>query len=87
MIKAVDSGLAKLSHNEAQSMIRPFRAYKLIKGTRGLKVVNEYKFAEIIVRLSSILRFATELKELDINPLLGTEDDIIAVDARLRIEK
>ena len=39
------------------------------------------------MRLSSLLRVATELKELDINPLLADGDDIIAVVARVRIEK
>jgi hypothetical protein len=33
------------------------------------------------------LRFATEIKELDINPLLGNEKEILAVDARVRIGK
>jgi acetyltransferase len=42
---------------------------------------------DIVVRLSSLLRFATEIKELDINPLLGNENAILAVDARVRIEK
>lgn len=49
--------------------------------------MNEDKFAEIIVRLSTLLRFATEIKEMDINPLLATEKQVIAVDARIRIEK
>ena len=49
--------------------------------------MNEDKFAEIIVRLSTLLRFATEIKEMDINPLLATEKEVIAVDARIRIEK
>ena len=48
---------------------------------------NEKKYAEIIVRLSTLLRFATEIKEMDINPLLATEKHVIAVDARIRIEK
>jgi acetyltransferase len=34
-----------------------------------------------------LLRFATEIKELDINPLLGNKKEILAVDARVRIEK
>ena len=87
VLKDIASGLAPLSFNEAESMIHSLRAYKIIKGTRGQKSVNEFMFAEIIVRLSSLLRFATEIKELDINPLLGSEEDVIAVDARLRIEK
>ena len=68
-------------------MIRSLRAYKIIQGTRGRKGINEEKFAEIIVRLSTLLRFATEIKEMDINPLLATERDVVAVDARIRIEK
>ena len=87
VLKDVSSGLAPLSYDEAYSMIRSLRAYKIIKGPRGQKGVNEKKYAEIIVRLSTLLRFATEIKELDINPLLADEDDVVAVDARIRIEK
>lgn len=87
VLKDVSSGLAPLSYDEAYSMIRSLRAYKIIKGTRGQKGVNEKTYAEIIVRLSTLLRFATEIKEMDINPLLADENDIVAVDARIRIEK
>ena len=87
VLKDVSSGLAPLSYAEAKSMIHSLRAYKIIKGTRGQAGVNERKYAEIIVRLSTLLRFATEIKEMDINPLLADGDDIVAVDARIRIEK
>lgn len=86
VLKDVSSGLAPLSYDEAYSMIRSLRAYKIIKGTRGQKGLNEQKYAEIIVRLSTLLRFTTEIKELDINPLLADEDNVTAVDARIRIE-
>jgi len=68
-------------------MIHSLRGYKIIKGTRGQKGLNEQKYAEIIVRLSTLLRFATEIKEMDINPLLADEHDVVAVDARIRIER
>jgi acetyltransferase len=83
----VSSGLAPLTFSEANSMIRSLRSYKIIRGTRGKPGINEEKFAEIIVRLSSLLRFATEIKELDLNPLIGTADAITVVDARIMIEK
>jgi acetyltransferase len=66
-------------------MIHSLRGYKIIKGTRGQKGINEQKYAEIIVRLSTLLRFATEIKEIDINPLLADDQNVIAVDARIRI--
>jgi acyl-CoA synthetase (NDP forming) len=83
----VSSGLAPLTLNEAESMIRSLKSYRIIHGARGKPGINEQKFAEIIVRLSSLLRFATEIKEMDLNPLIGTPDSITVVDARIRIEK
>ena len=87
VLKDVQSGLAPLSYGEAYSMIHSLRGYKILKGTRGQQGINEQKYAEIIVRLSTLLRFATEIKEMDINPLLADTDDVVAVDARIRIEK
>ena len=87
VLKDVQSGLAPLSYGEAYSMIHSLRGYKILKGTRGQAGINEKKYAEIIVRLSTLLRFATEIKEMDINPLLADGDDIVAVDARILVEK
>jgi acyl-CoA synthetase (NDP forming) len=81
------SGLAPLTFNEAESMIKSLKSYRIIKGTRGNPGINEAKYAEIIVRLSSLLRFATEIKEMDLNPLIGSTESITVVDARIRIEK
>ena len=85
VLKDVSSGLAPLSYGEAYSMIHSLRGYKILKGTRGQQGINEQKYAEIIVRLSTLLRFATEIKEIDINPLLADGDQIVAVDARILI--
>jgi acetyltransferase len=83
----IQSGLAPLTFDEASSMIRSLRVYRIIQGTRGKPGIHERKFTEIIVRLSSLLRFATEIKELDLNPLIGNPDDITVVDARIRVQK
>ena len=68
-------------------MIHSLRGYPIIKGTRGQGGVDERQYADIIVRLSVLLRFATEIKEMDINPILATPKGLFAVDARIRIEK
>lgn len=87
VLKDVSYGLSPLSYDEAYSMIRSLRGYPIIKGTRGQKGIDEQQYADIIVRLSTLLRFATEIKEIDINPLLATDRGLFAVDARIRIEK
>ena len=87
VLKDVSSGLAPLSYEEAYWMIHSLRAYKIIQGTRGQKGVNEAPFAEIIIRLSTLLRFSTEIKEIDINPPLANHKRGGAVEPRFRIPK
>ncbi|PIF06091.1 MAG: CoA ligase [Draconibacterium sp.] len=87
VLKDIASGLAPFSHDDAQAMIRSLKSYPILKGLRNQPGINIAAFADIMVRLSSLLRFAKEIKELDINPLLGNEKEVLAVDARIRIEK
>ena len=68
-------------------MIRSLKSYPLFKGVRGKKGINENKFAEIIVNLSYVLKEVPEIVELDLNPLIAVDDEIIVVDSRIRLEK
>ena len=85
VLKDVSYGLSPVGQKEALSMIRNLKSYKLIQGIRGKEGVDEEKFVDIIVRLSALLKAAPEIMELDLNPLLGTKEDVIAVDARIKI--
>ncbi len=87
VLKDVSYGLAPLSYDETFSMIRALRGYSIMKGTRGQQGIDEQQYADIIVRLSTMLRFASEIKEMDINPLVATEKGLFVVDSRIRIEK
>jgi acetate---CoA ligase (ADP-forming) len=87
VLKDVSSGLVPVGRKEAMHMIRSLKSYDIIKGVRGKAGVDEEKFAEIIVRLSALLEAAPEIIELDLNPLLGRENDVIAVDARIKVKK
>ena len=80
-------GLAPLTFNEAWSMVRSLKSYPILQGFRGQEGINEEQFVEIIVRLATLLRFATEIKEMDLNPLIGNKKEIRVVDARMRVEK
>lgn len=87
VLKDVSYGLAPLSYDEALSMIHSLRAYPIFKGARGQKGIDEQEYAGIMVRLSTLLRFASEIKEIDLNPLVASDKGLFAVDARIRIEK
>jgi acetyltransferase len=87
VLKDIQTGLAPLTIEETTTMIRNLKSYKIIKGVRGREGVNEKMFADIIVRLSALVTIAPEIIEMDLNPLLGSAEKVVAVDARIRIEK
>lgn len=87
VLKDVHTALSPVSASEASEMIRNLKSYKIIQGVRGQEGVNEAAFAEAIVRLSALCEAAPEIAEMDINPLLGNAKGVVAVDARIRIEK
>ncbi len=87
VLKDVAAGLTPLGKEEALFMIRNLKSYKIIKGVRGQKGVNEELFADVILKLSALLKSAPEIMELDFNPVLGKEDSITVVDARINLKK
>ncbi|MFC2097049.1 acetate--CoA ligase family protein [Bacteroidota bacterium] len=86
VLKDVSKALAPVDKKSAVKMIRELKSYSIIKGVRGQEGVNEDVFADIIVRLGALVQVAPEIYEIDLNPLLGKPDSIIAVDARINIK-
>jgi acyl-CoA synthetase (NDP forming) len=87
VMKDVASGLAPLSLAESQHMIRSLKGFPVLKGIRGKAGIDLEIYAGILVRLSAILRYATEIAELDLNPIIGKGSQLVVVDARIRIQK
>lgn len=87
VLKDVKAGLSPLKKSEALEMIRGLKSYKLIQGIRGQEGVDENLFADIMTRLSALMEAAPEIFEMDLNPLLGKGNQIIAVDARCNVSR
>jgi len=87
VFKDVKAALAPISTEEAHEMIQGLQSYGIIQGIRGQEPVNEEKFADAVSRVAALMTVAPEIFEMDLNPLLGSKDAVVAVDARIRIEK
>lgn len=87
ILRDVSYGLAPLNAGEVTKMIRSLKGYPVIRGYRKRKGVDEFKFIDAVVRISSLVYMAPEIAELDINPFIGNEDHVVAVDARINIQK
>jgi acetate---CoA ligase (ADP-forming) len=85
VFKDVSAALAPVGREEALRMIRHLKSYPIIQGVRGGAGVSEAVLVDTLLKLSALLEAAPEILEMDINPLLGCSDALIAVDARIRL--
>ncbi len=87
VLKDVQSALVPICADEAKEALTHLRGYKILQGVRGQQPVNIDVYAEQIARVAALVMAAPEIAEMDLNPLLGNPKNVVAVDARIRIEK
>jgi acetyltransferase len=76
-----------LNERLATHMLNSLKIYPLLEGYRGEKPKNINKLIEVLIRLSYLAADYPEIKELDINPLIVTPEDVIALDARIVVDQ
>ena len=74
--------LPPLTSTLARSMMETTKIFTALKGVRGRKPVDIAAVERIMVRFSQLVVEQPWIKECDINPLLASPEQLIAVDAR-----
>lgn len=87
ILKDIRTTLAPLGKKEAQYELNKLKGHKIFEGTRGQNPVNQSEFISILTKLSDLVQIAPEISEMDLNPLIASKEKVIAVDARIKIEK
>ena len=76
-----------LNEHLARQMLKSLKLYPLLKGWRGDAPKNIDKLIEVLIRMSYLAADYPEIEELDINPLIVTPEDVIALDARIVVDE
>mgnify|MGYP003700681393 FL=1 len=71
----------------AEAMMQQTRVYKLLQGYRDRPPAALQEIAACLIRLSQLVIDVAEVAEVDINPLLADSDGVIALDARVRLDR
>jgi acetyltransferase len=79
--------LPPLNETLARRMIESLRSWPLLEGFRGRPAVDLDKLIEVLIRFSYLVARHPEIVEMDINPLLATPRDVLALDARIVIDR
>ena len=77
--------LPPLDLNLARDLMRQTRVWRLLQGYRDRPAVDVDRIAEVLVRLSYLVARHPEIREIDINPLIADDKEVIALDARVRV--
>jgi acetyltransferase len=81
-------GLPPLNERLALHMLESLRAWPLLNGYRGRKpVANVDRLVELLLRFSMLVSDFPEILELDANPVLVRDDQAIALDARIVVDR
>ncbi len=80
-----DSALAlpPLTTNLAGILMEETRIYKALQGVRGRPPVDMVALEQLLVRFSQLVVEQPWIKEIDINPLLVSHEQLLALDARV----
>jgi acetyl coenzyme A synthetase (ADP forming)-like protein len=76
---------APLTDVDAQELVHSGKAGRLVGGFRGRVGADAAALGDLLGRLSRLGEDLPEIAELDLNPVLGLEQDYVAVDARIRV--
>jgi acyl-CoA synthetase (NDP forming) len=86
MLKDVAFRTIPLNRDDAVSMIKGIKGYKLLQGYRGQEPADINSLADMVVRLSDLIDKTPEIKEVDMNPVFVYGDGAVVADARIVLE-
>jgi acetyltransferase len=75
--------LPPLNATLARRMMEGTKIYTALKGVRGRRPVDLGDLEQLLVRFSRLVIEQPRIKEIDINPLLASPDELLALDARV----
>ncbi|MHA2309014.1 MAG: acetate--CoA ligase family protein [Candidatus Heimdallarchaeaceae archaeon] len=84
--KDVSFRLIPVTKQDVEEMIDEIEGKKILDGYRGMPVVNKKELVLLILRISKLVEENPSIKEMDLNPVVGTEDGLKAIDARIVLE-
>ncbi len=75
--------LPPLNTTLAQRLMEQTRVYEALKGIRGRASVDLRALETLLVRFSQLIVEQPRIREIDINPLLASPEQLLALDARI----
>ena len=83
LFKDVSFRIAPVTETEAMEMVKEIKAYPVLSGYRGSRRLDIEQVTKTIVNISELITNISIINEVELNPLLVYEENVIAVDAKV----
>jgi acyl-CoA synthetase (NDP forming) len=87
LIGEAEFRIAPLTDLDAHELVTSGKAGKLVLGYRGAPPADQTALEDLLHRLSRLGEDLPEVAELDLNPVIATQEHCVAVDARIRLRR
>ena len=84
--KDVSFRLIPVSEHDVKEMVSEIEGKKLLNGYRGMPKVDKEELISLILKISKLVEENPIIKEMDLNPIVITEQGLKAIDARIILE-
>ena len=79
--------VAPITRRDAGEMIKEIRGFPMLTGYRGQGPVDIRKLEAMLLALSDFVGQNPSVREIDLNPVIASSNDAVAVDARIVLDE
>jgi acetyltransferase len=83
--REIEKSLFPLEYDEVEYLVKKLKAFSLWKGYRNQDGLDIPSFINEILKLNDLVDTHPEIKELDINPIIGIGNNFQIVDSRIMV--
>ena len=87
ILKDISFRVAPLEERDALEMMKDIKGHKILEAVRGMEAANLDMFSDILIKVGQIGLENDEVKEIDINPVIISGNQPVAVDALVVLDK
>ncbi|MHA1399006.1 MAG: acetate--CoA ligase family protein [Candidatus Heimdallarchaeaceae archaeon] len=84
--KDVSFRLIPITEADVREMYAEIKGRKMLEGFRGKPAINLDELTELLLNISKLVEENPIIKEMDLNPVMVTEEGLKAIDARIILE-
>jgi acyl-CoA synthetase (NDP forming) len=84
--KDVSFRLIPVTEDDVEDMINEIKGRKMLEGYRGKPKVNKEELKSLVLQISELVESNPIIKEMDLNPVVATNEGLKIIDARIILE-